>query len=123
MTNIFDFRLEMVRSAQQDGVSETARLFEVSRPTVYKWVHRFDLEGLEGLVDRSRRWHSKSEPRPRRGSLVAKSTAWEYYFNRLRPNSYQQNRTPYQRMKRAGISSKTAELACFSRRDPFRDGR
>jgi len=32
MTNSFDFRLEMVRSAQQYGVSETARLFEVSKP-------------------------------------------------------------------------------------------
>ncbi len=31
MTNIFDFRLKMVRSAQEYGISETARLFEVSR--------------------------------------------------------------------------------------------
>lgn len=57
MTNIFDFRLEMVRSAQKYGVSETARLFEVSRPTVYKWMKRFDLEGVAGLKDRSRRPH------------------------------------------------------------------
>jgi len=34
-------------------------------------------------------------------------------FNRLRPNSYQQNRTPYQRMKHAGIESKTAENVCL----------
>lgn len=32
MTNRFDFRLEMVRSAQTYGVSETGRLFEVSPP-------------------------------------------------------------------------------------------
>ncbi|GAI49228.1 unnamed protein product, partial [marine sediment metagenome] len=57
MTNIFDFRLEMVRSAQKYGMSETARLFEVSRPTVYKWVQRYRIEGLEGLNDRSRRPH------------------------------------------------------------------
>jgi len=322
MTNIFDFRLKMVRSAQQDGVSETARLFEVSRPTVYKWLRRFEQEQVAGLEDRSRRPHHspnaldgkvrrqiirlrKKMPhcgadrmcrefgvkassktiqkvfrqegltRPRRSKrskqrdlrawkeanfeplryfqvdtkdcqdvpyyveciwkahfprylyqardvrtgvlysafayertahngmlfitrlfahleslgmdlsqvvvqtdngtefvcnspdltrrsafevavesvrarlkrippractwqsdversngiieyellevdrwqskseLVGKSTAWEYYFNRLRPNSYQQNRTPYQRMKRAGIPSKIAEAACF----------
>ncbi len=185
MTNIFDFRLKMVRSAQQYGISETARLFKVSRPTVYKWLRRFEQEQVAGLADRSRRlfahlqnlgmdlsqvvvqtdngtefvcnspdltrrsafkeavesaqarlkrippractwqseversngiieyellevdrWQSKSE-------LVGKSTAWEYYFNRLRPNSYQQNRTPDQRMKRAGIPSKTAERACL----------
>ena len=53
MTNIFDFRLKMVRSAQQDGVSETARLFEVSRPTVYKWLRRFEQGQVAGLEDRS----------------------------------------------------------------------
>ena len=57
MTNKFDFRLEMVRSAQRYDVTETARLFDVSRPTVYKWVGRFNSEGLQGLQDRSRRPH------------------------------------------------------------------
>ncbi len=47
----------MVRSAQKHGVTETARLFEVSRPTVYKWVGRFNSDGLQGLQDRSRRPH------------------------------------------------------------------
>jgi len=47
MNNKFDFRLKMVRSAQEYGVSETAWLFEVSRPTVYKWVQRYRIEGLE----------------------------------------------------------------------------
>ena len=47
----------MVRSAQRYGVSEAARLFEVSRPTVYKWKGRFEVEGLDGLKDRSRRPH------------------------------------------------------------------
>ena len=55
MTNSFDFRLEMVRSAQQYGISETARLFEVSRPTVYKWLRRFEQEQVAGLADCSRR--------------------------------------------------------------------
>lgn len=57
MSNKFDFRLEMVRAAQKYGVSEGARLFEVSRPTVYKWMNRFNEERLEGLKDRSRRPH------------------------------------------------------------------
>jgi len=57
MMNTFDFRLEMVRSSQKYGVSETARLFEVSRPTVRKWRDRFNTEGLKGLKDRSRRPH------------------------------------------------------------------
>ena len=57
MSNVFDFRLEMARSAQKYGATETARLFEVSRPTVYKWLGRFNSAGLQGLKDRSRRPH------------------------------------------------------------------
>lgn len=57
MSNKFDFRLEMVRSAQKYGVSEAARLFEVSRPTVYKWKGRYETERSDGLKDRSRRPH------------------------------------------------------------------
>jgi len=33
--------------------------------------------------------------------------------NPARSGAYHQNRTPYQRMKRAGIPSKTAEAACL----------
>ena len=35
------------------------------------------------------------------------------HFNRIRPNSYHQNQTPYQRMRKAGISSKQAEKVCL----------
>ncbi len=58
--------------------------------------------------------------------LAGKSTAWEHYFNHLSPTfpptagqiPLEAGRTtrigpPYRRMKRAGISSKTAEQACF----------
>ncbi|MCH8012378.1 MAG: hypothetical protein IIA61_10600 [Candidatus Marinimicrobia bacterium] len=46
-------------------------------------------------------WKIKSE-------LVGLTTAYEYYFNRLRPNYYQKYRTPYQRMKHAEIQSMPA---------------
>lgn len=55
MTNLFDFRLNMVQCAQREGVTAASRMFEVSRPTVYKWLNRFNEEGLDGLFDRSRR--------------------------------------------------------------------
>lgn len=57
MKNMFDFRLEMVLTAKKYGVSETARIFSVSRPSVYKWVNRYGDEGTKGLKDRSRRPH------------------------------------------------------------------
>jgi transposase InsO family protein len=38
--------------------AEVARLFRVSRPTVSKWVRRFQAEGAAGLTDRSSRPHA-----------------------------------------------------------------
>ena len=57
MKNMFDFRLEMVMTAKKYGMSETSRIFSVSRPTVHKWVNRFKDEGLQGLKNRSRHPH------------------------------------------------------------------
>jgi transposase len=41
-----------------ENVSETARAFHTSRPTVLKWVRRFREHGQRGLRDLSRRPHS-----------------------------------------------------------------
>jgi transposase InsO family protein len=43
--------------ATQDGVNMSAlcRRFEISRKTGYKWLRRFEAEGVEGLQERSRR--------------------------------------------------------------------
>lgn len=37
------------------SLSEACREFRISRPTGYKWLQRYEAEGLEGLRDRSRR--------------------------------------------------------------------
>lgn len=49
-------RLEFVRLVLSGlGVAEACRRFGISRPTGYKWLARFESDGLEGLEDRSRR--------------------------------------------------------------------
>ena len=50
-------RAEFVSLARQEGanISELCRRFEISRPTAYKWVRRFEEEGAAGLEDRSHR--------------------------------------------------------------------
>ena len=45
----------ILASQQQANMSELCRRFEVSRPTGYKWLKRFDLYGEPGLEERSRR--------------------------------------------------------------------
>ncbi|MBL7031221.1 MAG: hypothetical protein ISR89_08650 [Candidatus Marinimicrobia bacterium] len=72
--------------------------------------HQSDVGRANGWIEYElleiERWRTKSD-------LVGLPTAWEYYFNRLRPNSYRQYKTPYQRMKEAGIQSNAAENACL----------
>ncbi|MFF3159696.1 helix-turn-helix domain-containing protein [Streptomyces sp. NPDC057910] len=36
-------------------VAQVARQFGASRQSVYSWIARYESDGLEGLVDRSRR--------------------------------------------------------------------
>jgi len=54
MSNRFDLRLRMVRMAEEEGISATARYYRTTRKTVYKWVRRYQQGGLGALQDRSR---------------------------------------------------------------------
>lgn len=78
-------RLRLVRRITQEGltVRETAVQAQVSPPTVYKWLRRYQLEGRSGLEDRSSRPHrSPTQTRPavvRRITRLRRrrKTAWE----------------------------------------------
>lgn len=50
-------RSEFVRLASLEGASirELCRRYQISSATAYKWIHRFEEAGEEGLRDRSRR--------------------------------------------------------------------
>lgn len=52
--NIFNLRLSMVKCAIECDISEAARRYKTTRPTVRKWVTRYKKEGLKGLVGRKR---------------------------------------------------------------------
>jgi len=59
--------------AHGENVSETARTFRTSRPTVLKWVQRFRKQGQRGLRDRSRRPHCcPHKTPPQHEELIAK---------------------------------------------------
>jgi tetratricopeptide (TPR) repeat protein/transposase-like protein len=59
-----DFRLEVVKSAIKVGISTTARAFEVNRKTVYRWLKRYETEGVEGLKTRTRSNFDHSQKMP-----------------------------------------------------------
>lgn len=61
-----DLRREFVLLAEYEGINFEAlcRQFGISRPTGYKWRHRYRTEGEAGLVDRSRRPHASPDRTP-----------------------------------------------------------
>jgi len=54
---VMNVRREFVELARMEGanLSELCRRFEVSRPTAYKWLKRYEADGVPGLADQSRR--------------------------------------------------------------------
>jgi putative transposase len=52
---IVELREEVVTRVERGlGISEAARMYGLSRPTVYDWLERYEAEGAAGLKDRSR---------------------------------------------------------------------
>jgi len=60
-------RLAVLKHAEDvtGNVAQTCRYYRISRPTFYKWLDRYEEQGLEGLRDRSSFW------RPRRARTPA----------------------------------------------------
>ena len=59
-TNVHEQRIRFVTAARQSGANIRAlcRTFQISPPTAYKWLARYDTAGaVVGLVDQSRRPH------------------------------------------------------------------
>lgn len=51
-------RYQMVEYAQATTISQAARTFRTTRPTVRKWIDRYEKEAYTGLLDRSRAPHT-----------------------------------------------------------------
>jgi len=58
MQNAFNYRLQLVTAARQQGIKAAARAFRTTVPTVRKWLRRYEQQGLKGLRERSRAPHS-----------------------------------------------------------------
>ncbi len=58
MKNAFNHRLRLVHYARQHGIKAAARAFQTTRPTVRKWLRRYEAQHLQGLEELSRAPHS-----------------------------------------------------------------
>lgn len=66
-------RHEFVFLAMKEGtnITELCSRFMITPKTGYKWIHRFEREGLKGLQNRSRRPHSSPNKTPEHLEKVA----------------------------------------------------
>jgi putative transposase len=56
--NVKDQRKKFILATQESSFAEACRQFDISRTTGYKWQDRYEIEGEEGLNDRSKAPHS-----------------------------------------------------------------
>ena len=50
-----DKRLEIIKIAQDIGKSKASRLYNISRSTIIKWEKKYNISGIEGLVNQSKK--------------------------------------------------------------------
>jgi putative transposase len=52
---IVDQRVQLIQDYQEgESVAALAEIYQISRKTIYKWLERYDSQGVAGLQDRSR---------------------------------------------------------------------
>lgn len=58
-SNVLEERFRFVEAQRrgEQSIAELCREYGITRPTAYKWLVRYDEEGIEGLRDRSRAPH------------------------------------------------------------------
>ncbi|MBN1969999.1 MAG: tetratricopeptide repeat protein [Candidatus Delongbacteria bacterium] len=57
-------RLDIIKSAEQIGISKTAELFNINRKTVSKWLQRFKDGGEDSLTNKSKKHQNQPEKMP-----------------------------------------------------------
>jgi transposase InsO family protein len=87
-------RLAVVKD-REDGlsISELAEINGVSRKTIYKWLERYEGQGLEGLSDLSRRPHDSPNQVSAEveAAIVAARQRWKWGPGKLRVKLIQQD--------------------------------
>lgn len=64
MKDAYNHRLRLVSFARQHGLKAAARAFQTTRPTVRKWLRRYQQAGPSGLLARSRAPHHQPRQTP-----------------------------------------------------------
>lgn len=65
-TCLMDEKIKFISAhlSNKFNISELCRRFDISRKTAYKWLNRYDTEGVDGLKDRSKANHVSHNATP-----------------------------------------------------------
>ncbi len=82
VSGVMEQRYEVIERWRSSGesIAELARRYGVCRKTIYKWVERYEAEGLAGLGDRSRR------PLRQAGRTATESEQWIVDLRQTHPS-------------------------------------
>lgn len=96
---VMEQKLEFVKLAlkKDTNLSELCRRYAISRPTAYKWLSRYRLQGNDGLVELSRR---------PKGSPIKSSSEVERFVIDLRKQEPEWGAKKIRRLLQNGIASK-----------------
>jgi len=77
--NKVDLRKELIyRYLRKENVTDLCREYQISRKTAYKFIHRFEQDGLDGLKDESRRPHLLANKTDELVEQLISATKWQY---------------------------------------------
>lgn len=68
---------------EEFSITELSELYEVSRPTIYKWISRYEEHGLDGLVELSR--EALSHPNATPQEITEKIIEMKLMYQRMGP--------------------------------------
>jgi len=82
-----DLRVDLMREWKEgESIVALAEIYQVSRKTIYKWIERYEAEGVAGLADRSRAPHH--HPQTLSAATIEQITAarqrWKWGPRKLR---------------------------------------
>jgi transposase InsO family protein len=82
-----DQRVQLIQDYQEgESIAALAEMNHVSRKTVYKWLRRYESEGMAGLVDQSREPHHSPDKvsEEQIAAIIAARQRWKWGPRKLR---------------------------------------
>lgn len=126
-----DLRVQLIQDYQQgESIAALAEIYQVARKTIYKWLERYESEGVAGLQDRSRApRHSPTRLEGRMiEAIVAVRQRWGWGPRKLRAKLIEQQpeivwpapSTIGEVLKRAGLAqARKGRVRAPVREQPF----